>query len=125
MIAILTLLVAASERGLLTDTNHYNVNLTALNDELALNMSNWKYDEENNIYYQIGLVYCTEPEATEYESLGIYVPGDYFNSERNGNGTYTCTVIDGHVGNYSASNAPYCNAYQHCRIFCPKSSNKI
>lgn len=36
MIAILTLLVAASEMGLLTDTNHYNVNLTALNDELAL-----------------------------------------------------------------------------------------
>ena len=81
VIAILTLLVVASERGLLTDTNHYNVNLTALNDELALNMSNWKYDEENNIYYQIGLVYCTEPEATEYESLGIYVSGDYFNSD--------------------------------------------
>ena len=106
VIAILTLLIAASEMGLLTDTNNYNVNLTELNDELTIDMSNWKYDEKNNIYYQIGLVYCTDPEATEYESLGIYVPGDYFKSERNDNGTYTCTVIDGHVGNYSASNAP-------------------
>ncbi|MBO7444230.1 MAG: hypothetical protein J6T69_05380 [Methanobrevibacter sp.] len=106
VIALLTLLVAASEMGLLTDTNNYKVNLTELNEELTLDMSNWNYDEENNIYYQIGLVYCTDPESTEYESLGIYVPGDYFKSEQNDNGTYKCTVIDGHVGNYSASNAP-------------------
>ena len=106
VIAILTLLVAASEMGLLTDTNNYDVNLTELNEELTLDMSNWNYDEKNNIYYQLGLVYCTDPEATQYESLGIYVPGDYFKSTQNDNGTYTCTVIDGHVGNYSASNAP-------------------
>ena len=42
VIAILTLLIAASEMGLLTDTNNYNVNLTELNDELTIDMSNWK-----------------------------------------------------------------------------------
>ena len=51
VIAILTLLVAASEMGLLTDTNNYDVNLTELNEELTLDMSNWNYDEKNNIYY--------------------------------------------------------------------------
>ena len=86
VIAILTLLVAASEMGLLTDTNNYDVNLTELNEELTLDMSNWNYDEKNNIYYQLGLVYCTDPEATQYESLGIYVPGDYFKSTQNDNG---------------------------------------
>ena len=121
VIAILTLLIAASEMGLLTDTNNYNVNLTELNDELTIDMSNWKYDEKNNIYYQIGLVYCTDPEATEYESLGIYVPGDYFKSERNDNGTYTCTVID----KLFCIQCTYCNAYQHCRIFRSKSSYTI
>ncbi len=106
VIALLAILAAASEMGLLNDTNNYNVNLTELNEELTIDMSNWKYDEKNNIYYQLGLAYCTNPETTKYESLGIYVPGDYFKSEENPNGTYTCTVIDGHVGNYSASTAP-------------------
>ena len=106
VIALLAILAAASELGLLNDANNYNVNLTELNDELTIDMSNWKYDEKNNIYYQLGLTYCTNPESTKYESLGIYVPGDYFKSEKNSNGTYTCTVIDGHVGNYSASTAP-------------------
>ena len=55
-------------------------------------MDNWNYDEENDIYYQIGLVYCTNPETTEYESLAIYVPGKYFDATKNDNGTYTCTI---------------------------------
>ncbi|MBQ2962622.1 hypothetical protein [Methanobrevibacter sp.] len=106
VIAILTLLIAASEMGLLSDSDDYNVDLAELTDELTIDMSNWSYDEENNIYYQLGLPYCTDPESTEYESLAIYVPGEYFKSEENSNGTYTCTVINGNVGNYSASNAP-------------------
>ena len=43
----------------------------------SLHMDNtkWNYDETNDIYYQIGLVYCAKPQATEYESLAVYVPG--------------------------------------------------
>ena len=70
-------------------------------------MNNWNYDETNDIYYQIGLVYCINPEDSDYESCGIYIPGKYFTGTRNSNGTYSCTVNDNNkVGNYSASSAP-------------------
>ena len=82
-------------------------NQSALSEKLSINMNNWNYDEENNIYYQIGLVYCANPENTDYESCGIYVPGDYFTSTENSNGTYTCEInSDKKVGNYTASSAP-------------------
>lgn len=104
--AILALLVVTSEMGFFNNANDYEVNVADLTNELTINNSNWKYDEENNIYYQLGIVYCTNPATTEYESLGIYVPGEYFNANDNGDGTYTCSVINGNVGNYSASTAP-------------------
>ena len=70
-------------------------------------MNNWQYDETNNIYYQIGLVYCMNPEDTAYESCGIYVPGEYFDGTKNSNGTYTCSVNENaQVGNYTAGSAP-------------------
>lgn len=70
-------------------------------------MDNWNYDDENDIYYQIGIVYCTNPETTEYESLGIYVPGKYFDAKENENGTYTCSINkDNQVGNYTSDTAP-------------------
>ena len=75
--------------------------------KLALNMNNWNYDSTNNIYYQIGLTYCTNPETTTYETLGIYVPGSYFNAKKNSNGTYTCTInTSNKVGNYTSTTAP-------------------
>ena len=82
-------------------------NATALSEKLSIDMDNWNYDETNDIYYQIGLVYCAEPEDTSYESCGIYVPGKYFTGTENSNGTYTCTLNENaQVGNYSASSAP-------------------
>ena len=82
-------------------------NATALSEKLSIDMDNWNYDETNDIYYQIGLVYCAEPEDTSYESCGIYVPGKYFTGSENSNGTYTCTLNENaQVGNYSASSAP-------------------
>ena len=52
-------------------------------------------------------MYCAEPEDTNYESCGIYVPGKYFEGTKNPNGTYTCTIKDNQqVGNYTATSAP-------------------
>ncbi len=62
-------------------------NSSALSEKLTINMNNWSYDETNDIYYQIGLIYCANPEDTDYESCGIYVPGKYFEGTENGNGT--------------------------------------
>ena len=74
---------------------------------IDLDNTKWNYDESNNIYYQIGVVYCSNPETTDYESLGIYVPGDYFNGTKNSDGTYTCTInTSNKVGNYTAETAP-------------------
>ncbi len=82
-------------------------NSSALNEKLAINMNNWSYDETNDIYYQIGLVYCLNPKDTAYESCGIYVPGKYFDATKNSDGTYKCELKDdGKVGNYTATEAP-------------------
>ncbi len=53
-------------------------NASALSQKISINMDNWSYDEENDIYYQIRLIYCMNPEDTKYQSCGIYVPGKYF-----------------------------------------------
>ena len=74
---------------------------------VTLDEAAWSYDADNDIYYQIGVQYCASPAATAYESLGIYVPGGYFDATDNGNGTYTCAVRDGAtVGTFTSANAP-------------------
>ncbi len=75
--------------------------------KLTFNNSAWHYDAENNIYWQIGVFYCSKPETTDYENLAIYVPGDYFTAASNGDGTYTCTYNKtGTVNGYTTKTAP-------------------
>ncbi len=74
---------------------------------VALDSAAWSYDSDNNVYYQVGVQYCTNPQATTYESMGIYVPGAYFDATDNGNGTFTCTPsATGTVAGYTAATAP-------------------
>ena len=74
---------------------------------VEMNSAAWSYDSSNDVYYQIGVQYCTNPQATSYESMGIYVPGAYFDATDNGDGTFTCTLsATGKVGNYTAATAP-------------------
>jgi hypothetical protein len=74
---------------------------------LAFNNSAWKYDSTNDVYYQIGVQYCAKPESTDYETLGIYVPGKYVTAKDNGDGTFTVTVnAAGTVNGYTAATAP-------------------
>lgn len=82
-------------------------NASALTEKLSIDMDNWQYDETNDIYYQIGLVYCMSPEDTKYQSCGIYVPGKYFDGTKNSTGNYTCTLNENaQVGNYTGGSAP-------------------
>ena len=75
-------------------------------ESLALDTGAWRYDEENDVYYQLGLTYCKSPATTTYESLAIFVPGAYFTAEKNGS-TYSCTVNKkAVVGNFTPSTAP-------------------
>lgn len=73
---------------------------------LALDPSAWRYDEEADVYYQLGLTYCLHPATETYESLAVFVPGAYFTAEKNGD-TYTCTVDQkAVVGSFTAATAP-------------------
>ena len=73
---------------------------------LALNQGAWKYDEDNDVYYQLGLTYCVSPATKTYESLAVFVPGAYFSGEKNGD-SYTCTINEkAVVGNFTPSTAP-------------------
>ncbi|MFN8433530.1 MAG: subtype A tannase [Anaerolineales bacterium] len=76
-------------------------------EALAFNNSAWNYDADNDIYWQIGVQYAATPETTEYETLGIYVPGAYMTATDNGDGTYTATINDtGTLNGFTAKTAP-------------------
>jgi hypothetical protein len=75
---------------------------------LEFDSTAWSYDAANDVYYQIGTVYVTDPATTAYENLSVYVPGAYLTATPNSDGvTYTATVDrTGTVGRYSAGTAP-------------------
>ena len=75
---------------------------------LAFDNAAWQYDEINDIYWQVGVVYVANPASLDYETLGIYVPGAYLEASANGDGTYTASVkSDAQVGQFTAATAPY------------------
>lgn len=75
---------------------------------LAFDNAAWQYDEINDIYWQVSVVYVANPASLDYESLGIYVPGAYLEASANGDGTYTASVkSDAQVGQFTAATAPY------------------
>ena len=72
-----------------------------------IDMSKWEYNADDNVYYQIGISYCETPADSSYETLAVFVPGDYFSGTENGDGTYTCEINpDASVNGYSAKTAP-------------------
>lgn len=72
-----------------------------------VDMTKWMYYADDNVYYQVGISYCEMPADTSYETLAVFVPGDYFSGTDNGDGTYTCEVnSDATVNGYTAETAP-------------------
>ncbi len=77
------------------------------NPVLALDDAMWSYDSTNDVYYQIGKQYVATPQSTDYETLGVYVPGPYFTGTQNTDGTYSVTPnSEGTVGGFTGENAP-------------------
>jgi len=71
-------------------------------------LDNDHWSKNSGAWYQTGLVYCTSPASTTYETLNIYVPLAYMDGTQNSTGYYTCTVLPGvTVGSYTSDNAPY------------------
>lgn len=72
-----------------------------------VDMTKWILDEDQNLYYQVGIQYCENPTDETYETLGIFVPAAYFDATDNGDGTYTCEVnTTANVGGYTSATAP-------------------
>ena len=59
---------------------------------VKIDMSAWQHNSEDDVYWQTGLSYVATPADADYETMGVFVPGAYFNATDNGDGTYTCTV---------------------------------
>ena len=69
--------------------------------------SKWNYNAEDDVYWQVGISYCSNPASEEYETLGVFVPGGYMKAVDNGDGTYTCEInTESTVGDYTAESAP-------------------
>lgn len=72
-----------------------------------IDMTAWKYNAGDNVYYQMGLSYAAAPADSTYETMGIFVPGAYFDAKENGDGTYSVSVRKGgKAGSYTVKNAP-------------------
>lgn len=86
-----------------TATDSYKQDMTAL----TMDNSKWNYDADHNVYWRVQTAYCAAPQSTDYETMGIYVPGDYMTGTANSDGTYTCAVnTNGKLGSYTADMAP-------------------
>ena len=73
---------------------------------LEFDNSKWSYDSTNNVYYQLGIKYCTNVVSTDYQTMGFYVPGEFLTCTQSGS-LYNCEINkSGKKGNYTASNAP-------------------
>lgn len=72
-----------------------------------IDMTQWQYNADDDVYYQVEIAYCASPADESYETLAIFVPGGYFDAADNGDGTYTCSVNEAaEVSGYTASTAP-------------------
>ena len=84
-----------------------NLRLTDTTYSLSFDSTNWSYDSSNGVYYQIGVIYCTNPATTDYNSLGIYVPANYLTCTAGSSNKYSCSInSSGTVGSYTATTAP-------------------
>ena len=55
-------------------------------------LSAWQYNSKDDVFYQIGLPYCTKPADAGIETLAVFVPGPYMAGTKNEDGTYTCEI---------------------------------
>ena len=93
--------------------NNYGHILTREAQEKAVtnlskvDMTKWQYNEEDHVYYQIGIQYCENPADLTYETLSVFLPEAYLNAVDNGDGTYTASLDEtACVGEYTAATAP-------------------
>ena len=72
-----------------------------------IDMSKWLYNNEDKVYYQIGLKYCEIIADENCQSFSIFVPKEYLNGTKNEDDTYTCSINQKGINNrYTPFNCP-------------------
>lgn len=69
----------------------------------------WRYNADDDVYYQLGIAYCATPADADQEKLALFVPGAYLDGTENGDGTYTCVINASRTAGenaYTADTAP-------------------
>lgn len=80
---------------------------TAVTSLPQIDSAKWKYNSDDDVYWQTGISYCENPADETYETLGIFVPAAYMNAKDNGDGTFTCEINkQAAVKGYTADSAP-------------------
>lgn len=82
-------------------------NTKAVTNLSQIDNSKWLYNQEDDVYYQLGIVYCENPADPDYEQLAVIVPAAYMDANENSDGTFTCTLSEtGEINGYTAATAP-------------------
>ena len=102
-----TLLAACNNQGDAAADGNTGSQTSQPASSLALDAAKWRYDADDDVYYQLGVSYCEKPANEDYQKLAVLVPGAYFQAADNGDGTYTCKRDESKkVGDYTAATAP-------------------
>ena len=95
-----------------TEDSATESSITSATDAAVTNLAQidntkWQYNADDDVYYQLGIVYCETPADADQEQLSIIVPAAYMNATDNGDGTYTCEInLEETVNGYTAQTAP-------------------
>ena len=74
---------------------------------LKIDNSAWQYNADDDVYYQLGIPYCSAPADESLEQLAIFVPGAFMDGTENEDGSYTCELNEyGWAGGHTVKDAP-------------------
>lgn len=74
----------------------------------AIDMTKWKYNAKDGVYYQLNITYCKNPADIKYEQLALFVPENFLKCQKNGAETFSCEPDNNEtVGRFAASEAPF------------------
>lgn len=58
----------------------------------GIDQSKWLYNSDDDVYYQLGILYAGNPADESLENLAVFVPAAFMDAKANADGTFTCTV---------------------------------
>ena len=106
-IAVMLILVMTAALSACSGSSADEQSSSAETSLSQIDMSKWQYNEDDDVYYQIGISYCENPADESYEQLAVFVPGAYMTGTDNGDGTYTCELDESaEINGYTAATAP-------------------